>query len=29
VARFSFVRDAGGNWIELSQRKSLTGTLEP
>lgn len=27
VARFSFVRDPDGNWIEISQRKSLTGSL--
>jgi lactoylglutathione lyase len=27
TARFSFVRDPGGNWIEISQRASLTGTL--
>ena len=29
IARFSFVRDPDGNWIEISQRKSLTGSLEP
>jgi len=29
VARFSFVRDPDGNWIEISQRKSLTGSLAP
>lgn len=29
TARISFIRDPGGNWIELSQRASLTGTLEP
>jgi catechol 2,3-dioxygenase-like lactoylglutathione lyase family enzyme len=29
VARISFVRDPDGNWIEISQRASLTGTLEP
>ena len=29
VARFSMVKDPAGNWIELSQRKSLVGTLEP
>jgi len=23
------VRDPDGNWIELSQRASLTGSLEP
>lgn len=28
VARFSMVKDPAGNWIELSQRKSLVGTLE-
>jgi lactoylglutathione lyase len=27
TARFSFVRDPGGNWIEISQRASLTGPL--
>lgn len=27
VARISFVRDPDGNWIEISQRASLTGTL--
>jgi predicted enzyme related to lactoylglutathione lyase len=27
VARISFVRDPDGNWIELSQRASLTGEL--
>ena len=27
VARISFVRDPDGNWIEISQRKSLTGSL--
>ena len=27
VARISFVRDPDGNWIELSQRASLTGPL--
>lgn len=27
VAYISFVRDPDGNWIEISQRKSLTGTL--
>lgn len=26
VARVSFIRDPDGNWIELSQRASLTGT---
>jgi catechol 2,3-dioxygenase-like lactoylglutathione lyase family enzyme len=29
VARVSFVRDPDGNWIELSQRASLTGPLAP
>lgn len=29
VARISFVLEPGGNWIELSQRHSLTGSLEP
>ncbi len=29
TARISFVRDHGGNWIELSQRASLTGSLDP
>jgi|AntRauTorcE11897_2_1112592.scaffolds.fasta_scaffold15720_2 lactoylglutathione lyase len=28
VARISFVLEPGGNWIELSQRRSLTGSLE-
>jgi lactoylglutathione lyase len=28
VARFSMVRDPDGNWIELSQRKSLVGALD-
>jgi lactoylglutathione lyase len=27
VARFSMIRDPDGNWIELSQRRSLTGPL--
>lgn len=27
TARVSFIRDPDGNWIELSQRASLTGTL--
>lgn len=27
VARISFIRDPDGNWIELSQRASLTGAL--
>lgn len=27
VARFSMVRDPDGNWLELSQRRSLTGDL--
>ena len=29
VARISFVRDPDGNWIELSQRGSLVGSVEP
>lgn len=29
VARFGFVRDPGGNWLEISQRSSLTGPLPP
>ena len=29
VARVSFLRDPDGNWIELSQRASLTGPLPP
>lgn len=28
TARISFVRDPDGNWIEISQRASLTGPLE-
>lgn len=28
-ARISMVRDPDGNWIELSQRATLTGSLEP
>lgn len=28
VARISFVRDPDGNWIEISQRGSLTGSVE-
>lgn len=27
TARFSFVRDPDGNWLEISQRASLTGPL--
>jgi catechol 2,3-dioxygenase-like lactoylglutathione lyase family enzyme len=27
VARIAFVRDPGGNWLEISQRASLTGEL--
>jgi lactoylglutathione lyase len=27
TARISFVRDPDGNWIEVSQRASLTGAL--
>ncbi|MEX2081693.1 MAG: VOC family protein [Dehalococcoidia bacterium] len=29
TARISFVRDPDGNWIEVSQRASLTGPLPP
>ncbi len=29
TARFSFVRDPNGNWLEISQRASLTGPLPP
>src|SRR5260221_1304474 len=29
TARISMVRDPDGHWIELSQRASLTGSLEP
>lgn len=29
VARISFVVEPGGNWIELSQRASVVGSLEP
>ena len=29
TARVSFVRDPDGNWIEVSQRASLTGALGP
>jgi len=28
TARYSFVRDPDGNWIEISQRAQLTGSLE-
>ena len=28
VAHISFIRDADGNWIELSQRKSITHSLD-
>jgi len=28
VAHISFVRDPDGNWIEISQRRSLTGSLD-
>lgn len=28
IARISFIRDPDGNWIEISQRASLTGSLE-
>jgi lactoylglutathione lyase len=27
VARIAFIRDPDGNWIEISQRASLTGSL--
>lgn len=29
TVRYAFVRDPDGNWIELSQRASITGSLEP
>ncbi|MCB1693228.1 MAG: VOC family protein [Pseudomonadales bacterium] len=29
TARISFIRDPDGNWIEVSQRASLTGDLTP
>ena len=28
TARISMVRDPDGNWIEISQRASITGSLE-
>lgn len=28
VAHIAFVRDPDGNWIEISQRKSITGSLD-
>jgi lactoylglutathione lyase len=28
TTRYSFVRDPDGNWLEISQRAQLTGTLE-
>ncbi|SVC55562.1 uncharacterized protein METZ01_LOCUS308416, partial [marine metagenome] len=28
TTRYSFVRDPDGNWLEVSQRAQLTGTLE-
>ncbi len=28
VAAISFVRDPDGNWIEISQRRSITGSLD-
>jgi lactoylglutathione lyase len=28
VAYISFVLDAEGNWLEISQRKSITGSLD-
>lgn len=29
TARISFLKDPNGNWMELSQRASITGSLEP
>jgi lactoylglutathione lyase len=29
TARISMVKDPAGNWIEISQRASITGSLEP
>jgi lactoylglutathione lyase len=29
IAKYALVRDPDGNWVELSQRASLTGSLEP
>jgi lactoylglutathione lyase len=29
TARISFIRDTLGNWMELSQRASITGSLDP
>lgn len=29
TARISFLKDPDGNWMELSQRASITGSLEP
>ena len=29
IARISMIKDPAGNWIELSQRANLTGSLEP
>lgn len=29
TARISFLKDAHGNWMELSQRASITGSLDP
>ena len=29
TARIAMIRDPDGNWIELSQRASIVGTLEP
>jgi lactoylglutathione lyase len=29
TARISMIKDPAGNWIELSQRASITGSLEP
>ena len=28
TTRYSFVRDPDGNWIEVSQRAQLTGSLD-
>jgi hypothetical protein len=28
TARISFIKDADGNWMELSQRASITGSLD-
>jgi hypothetical protein len=29
TARIAMVKDPAGNWIEISQRASITGSLEP